>query len=38
MAAPPPLALVQVEALLPALRAFSETATKVPVASFQIDR
>jgi hypothetical protein len=26
------------EALLPALVAFSETATKVPVLSFQVDR
>jgi hypothetical protein len=37
-AAPPPLALVQDDDFLPALLACSDTATKVPLASFQIDR
>jgi hypothetical protein len=34
----PPAAVVQEDALLPALRVFSETATKVPVWSFQMER
>ena len=34
----PPAAEVQDEVFLPALRVFSETATKVPVWSFQMER
>src|SRR5450830_1157622 len=34
----PPVPWLQDEVFLPALLAFSETATKVPVVSFQMDR
>ena len=34
----PPAAEVQDDIFLPALRVFSETATKVPVWSFQMER
>jgi hypothetical protein len=36
--APEPVALLQDDVFLPALLAFSDTATKVPVLSFQMDR